>query len=288
MKLLVGESSGPSGENVDCNGHVQADFDDLRFTNADGITLLDYWIESITGTTPNKLATVWVEFDSIGTDATTFYMYYGKADAPAYSNGPNTFIFFDDFELGNLSRWSTAESQRSVQSSTKKNGAYAAYGAGAASNRTLAHAITLSDEFCVHYWAGPSITSSYVFYGCFSQEVGGSSYLRIPITLGGLAYGKTQYYDGPYKDYSTPLFFTGGTWSEVNLFIDLPNNQFRLQYNSTLVNNVTTVFTTDNLTAIRNYCSSVTGRNIYLDDFYIRKWNAIEPSWGSWGPEETN
>lgn len=97
MKLLVGESSGASGEDVDCNGHVLSSFNDLRFTNSDGTTLLDYWIESITGTTPNQLATVWIEFDSIGTGATTFYMYYGKADATVVSNISNTFLFGDDF-----------------------------------------------------------------------------------------------------------------------------------------------------------------------------------------------
>jgi len=98
MKLLVGESAGATGEDVDCNSHVQTDFDDLRFTTSDGQTLLDYWIESLTGTTPNQLATVWVEFDSIGTGATTFYMYYGRADAPAVSNRPNTFgKLFNDF-----------------------------------------------------------------------------------------------------------------------------------------------------------------------------------------------
>jgi len=98
MKLLVGESAGATGEDVDCNSHIQTDFDDLRFTTSDGQTLLDYWIESLTGTTPNQLATVWVEFDSIGTGATTFYMYYGRADAPAVSNRPNTFgKLFNDF-----------------------------------------------------------------------------------------------------------------------------------------------------------------------------------------------
>jgi len=106
MRLLVGETSGASGEDVDCNGHVQADFDDLRFTTSDKTTLLDYWIESITGTTPNQLATVWIKFDSIGTGATTFYMYYGKADAPAASSGADTFLFFEDFS-GGLSQWNT-------------------------------------------------------------------------------------------------------------------------------------------------------------------------------------
>lgn len=97
VKILVGESSGATGEDVDCGGHVLSTFNDLRFTKADGTTLLPYWIESITGTTPNQLATVWVKLDSVGTSATTFYMYYGKSDASAYSSGADTFIFFDDF-----------------------------------------------------------------------------------------------------------------------------------------------------------------------------------------------
>lgn len=94
-KVLVGESSGAVGEEVDCGAKCQTDFDDLRFTGSDGITLLDYWIESISGTTPNQLATVWVQNDA--TPSTTGYMYYGKADATAVSSGANTFLFFDDF-----------------------------------------------------------------------------------------------------------------------------------------------------------------------------------------------
>ncbi len=100
MKLLVGESSGATGEDVDCGGKCLASFNDLRFTSTDGTTLLDYWIESISGATPNQLATIWIEFDSIGTSSTTFFMYYGKLDASAASSGANTFIFFDDFERG--------------------------------------------------------------------------------------------------------------------------------------------------------------------------------------------
>jgi hypothetical protein len=100
MKLLIGESSGAIGEQVDCEGNVLSSFNDLRFTKLDGTTLLDYWIESISGASPNQLATVWIEFDSIGTGDTTFYVYYGKVGASAVSNGANTFIVFDDFERG--------------------------------------------------------------------------------------------------------------------------------------------------------------------------------------------
>ena len=100
MKLLVGESSGATGEDVDCGAHCQTDFDDIRFTKSDGTTLLDYWIESLSGATPNQLATIWIEFDSIGTGATTFYMYYGKADSTAVSNIITTFRQGDNIEWG--------------------------------------------------------------------------------------------------------------------------------------------------------------------------------------------
>jgi predicted GH43/DUF377 family glycosyl hydrolase len=90
-KLLVGESSNSGTNDVHCEGHVLPTFNDLRFTNSDGSTLLDYWIESVSGTTPNQVATVWIEFDFLGTVATTFYMYYGGSsvypvDAPTNAN----------------------------------------------------------------------------------------------------------------------------------------------------------------------------------------------------------
>jgi hypothetical protein len=97
MKLLLGESVNAINEDVDCNALCAADFSDVRFTAENGTTLLSYWIESISGTTPNQLAIVWIKFDYIGTGDTTFYMYYGNAGATTVSSGVDTFIFFDDF-----------------------------------------------------------------------------------------------------------------------------------------------------------------------------------------------
>jgi hypothetical protein len=79
---------------------MQADFDDLRFTNASDAPL-DYWIESKTN---GSSATVWVEVDSIAaSDDTTIYIYYGNDTASSESNGSNTFDWFDDFEDGSIS-----------------------------------------------------------------------------------------------------------------------------------------------------------------------------------------
>jgi hypothetical protein len=80
---------------ISLNNHTQNDFDDIRFTKSDGITLLDYWLE----TSDANTATIWVEFDSIpaSPDSASFYMYYGNPLANSDSNGDDTFVFFDDF-----------------------------------------------------------------------------------------------------------------------------------------------------------------------------------------------
>ena len=278
MKLLLGESDGASGEYVDCGGKCLSSFNDIRFTKSDGTTLLDYWIESLSGATPNQLATVWIEFDSIGTGSTTFYMYYGKADAPSVSSGVNTFLFFDDFELNNFSRWTTAQAQWSTQSTIKKMGTYAAYGQGAAANRILGKDQLFTDEFVIHFWLRANATALYVFYGCLYQ--GSLKYL---LALGGNDGGAVQYYDGVYKNFSPALSHVADTWYEVALHVDLPNNRYRMDWNGKTVAAVSTVLSTSDVTQFLNYCSSVAGRNVYLDDVYIRKWAVPEPLWGDWG-----
>ena len=71
--------------------HMQSDFDDLRFTDADGETLIDAWLEDKTDGTS---ADVWVEFPTTPANGVeqTYYMYYGKADAVSDWDGINTFI----------------------------------------------------------------------------------------------------------------------------------------------------------------------------------------------------
>jgi hypothetical protein len=76
------------------NSKLQSDCDDLRFTTADGYTLMDYWIESGC----NSSATViWTEVPSIASGTSTVYIYYGNASSTAASSGANTFRLFDDF-----------------------------------------------------------------------------------------------------------------------------------------------------------------------------------------------
>lgn len=92
-KITVHRTYGAdSGNDVYPFNYCQADYDDIRFTNEDG-DLLDYWIESRTTTQ----AVIWVELDVVGNGDNTFYMYYLNPSAGTYSNGEDTFSFFDDF-----------------------------------------------------------------------------------------------------------------------------------------------------------------------------------------------
>jgi hypothetical protein len=78
-----------TGLNGHCQGHCQNDFDDIRFTKADGASELDYWRERYVS---GEYAVFWVEFDTIpaSPNTTTFYIYYGNPDASSGSNGDNT------------------------------------------------------------------------------------------------------------------------------------------------------------------------------------------------------
>ena len=96
MKLTIYNSSGNDTPGVVyLGGNVRSDFGDIRFTKSDGVTLLDYWIESYT---PGVSAVVWVEVDSIPASPGTanINIYYGNPSATSVSSGANTFGFFDD------------------------------------------------------------------------------------------------------------------------------------------------------------------------------------------------
>lgn len=71
---------------------------DLMFTASDSATELSYYIESSNSTH----AEIWVEFNSIGTSATSFYAYYGNDTALSTSDDQGTFRFFDDFNDGHF------------------------------------------------------------------------------------------------------------------------------------------------------------------------------------------
>jgi len=105
MKLTVYSSTGTDTPGIMyLGGNVRSDFGDLRFTKSDGVTMLDYWIESYTS---GVSAVVWVEIDSVPSSPNNanIFMYYGNPSATSESSGTATFTLFDDFNDGTYSGW---------------------------------------------------------------------------------------------------------------------------------------------------------------------------------------
>jgi hypothetical protein len=169
------------------NSKLQSDCDDLRFTTADGYTLMDYWIESGCNT---ATTTIWTEIPSIANGTSTIYIYYGNASSTAASSGANTFLFFDDFPGTTIDagKWNSYASNATIavgsgyvrmygsSGNTRKSRIYSLTTFG--NNVAMRYRYYLENSYWAQIWitiattadAAPSVTGVY--------EVGGTRNYR--------------------------------------------------------------------------------------------------------------
>ena len=294
MKVLVGESSGSGTNAVHCEGHALSSFNDLRFTASDGTTLLDYWIESISGTTPNQVATVWIEFDSIGTGATTFYMYYGNSGASAVSSLDATMIFGDSFNGSSIdgTKWSNFGDGTGSR----------AEGSGLFTGSLTATQAGWKYMGIVHTFAqltGYRIITKFRGTG----QTGNNGNKRADVALYDNQGTPATYLLNVGKDTSNAAFkgcycttdgniiaeaYTSGTYilyefqhpsaSKLTIFMDGTQ-----KYTTTTprMNNLTSL----QLWASNNAVSTDLPTGIDVDYLYITKFVVTEPAWGTWSAE---
>ena len=91
-------------------GRMLPDGGDIRFTDSNGSSLLNHWIESGINTSSTK---IWIKIPSIPTDTKTIYVYYGNPST-SYDNslgGNNTFELFDNFNnnIIDTTKWTKSE-----------------------------------------------------------------------------------------------------------------------------------------------------------------------------------
>lgn len=128
--LSVGESSGSSGANFHLEGNslkfptTKNDGGDIKFFASDESTVLKFWVEGVSGTTPNRIAKIWVKVAADLGSNKDIYIYYGDSGASNLSNGDDTFIFFDDFEGTSIDtgKWNVDNSTGFSVSSSSLNG----------------------------------------------------------------------------------------------------------------------------------------------------------------------
>ena len=103
-------------------GKMRSDCGDVRFTDSDGTTLLNYWLEGGCNSTNTK---IWVKVPNIPANSSKIiYVYYGNPSATSASNGDATFDFFDDFIGTSLdtSKWTLGYASYEGASVTVSNG----------------------------------------------------------------------------------------------------------------------------------------------------------------------
>ncbi|MDA8596759.1 DUF2341 domain-containing protein [Candidatus Pacebacteria bacterium] len=95
---------------------MQSDFEDLRFTESDGTTLIPHWIEQYTASTD---AVVWIQIPSLpANDTYDAFVYYDNVAAVSTSSSTPVFIAADSFEDNNIAEYSgdTAKFQTAAAS----------------------------------------------------------------------------------------------------------------------------------------------------------------------------
>jgi hypothetical protein len=102
-------------------GKMRSDGGDIRFTDSDGLTSLNYWIESGINTSSTL---IWVKVPSIpASSKKTIYLYYGNPSATSTSSDTATFDYADRGDQ--IGSWTRAGS--SGQSTTEGNPAPSYY-----------------------------------------------------------------------------------------------------------------------------------------------------------------
>jgi len=284
---VLTSTTGATPLRVDCEAHCQTDFDDLRFTRSDGSTLLDYWIENYDTCEADGYADCWVELNSVvqmtGVDeSSTFYMYYGNADATAYSNGSNTFVQFDDFDsyvLGSQIHgqggWTSSRPTQFVVSDTysvsgSQSAKYTGDGGGTI---TASRALIAADQ-------------SYLIKNSVWKSDGTNAYF---------SHGNGTYWENLNFNASEGMTGYAGTFEDQEwITIEIYNIIFESSYNTHIIDSLrdsqltyTTSAVAPSATDIYSPASSnpAGGSDLYVDNFFVANFAVSQPLWGTPGAE---
>lgn len=281
MRLVINRSLGTDAAGTIYVGdRCASDYSDIRFTNPNGTTLLDYWIESSSSTT----ATVWIELDSVATSSFNYYFYCG-ATASSLSSGANTFIAFDDFERGSDGdtiggNWTETAAHAHISTEQKYGGSRSAkfVGAASASNASLPLSPSTDQSIYLHVYKEAACEEAGIYHG------NGTKRTHILITIDG-----------------SICYFAGSTQTDTNYNINLD------QWNLIELNNFNwTSYTNDiwlNGTKIKSGAAMETSvgtsniilllgagsatKDIYFDNVIVHNWRSTEPAWGTPGAWES-
>lgn len=294
--LKVGESSGSSGYDFQLGGNSSSfpsaknDGGDLRFTADDGQTLLDFWVEKVEGTSPNRVATIWVKVSAdLGSDQ-SIYIYYGNSSATNASTGSDTFNFFDDFPGTSLDSQWTPTTQNGGTITVSDNQVDLMQAAQASS---MAHIIATATVFNANYavrynatytdllansyrWAGKTENSTDPNDYMLFDAVSSTAFWAINAKAGTTVHTDVTSSLGIPETYQITHLA-----SEIKYWIDDV-------LKATHTTDIPTVDLYPALNASGSSTAPSQAKHLYCDWILIRKYVSPEPAFSSVGTEKTS
>jgi len=279
-----------SGEDVYLNSHSRTDFGDVRFTDDDGTTLLDYWMEEYTD---SDYAIFWVEVqDDLGTDQ-TIYIYYGKSGATTTSDGEATFLFFDDFDDGTIDTAKWTVQYDSGGNVTESNGVLTCTG-GADGYHAGVYSTSQTYSKCIIETKARAVNSAGTGEHTPELKLNDNPTIKAPNS-----YADSIFWLEGTTDYIRRSYYTG-SWTPEDIYsTSLPDtfhiyrivkdvSSFKAEY----VDPDYSVIASSSTVTISDFTFHVCLKVIdavsaEFDWVRIRKYIDPEPSHGAWGAEET-
>jgi hypothetical protein len=249
VKVTVHYGSGADGgEHVYLDSNCRTDFGDIRFTDDDGVSLLDYWMES---KTDGDNAVFWVEVaDDLSSQNRTIYVYYNNSDVTTTSSLADTATELYDFE-GGMEGW-TFETDY----------AYTPYSI---------HFYAVQSNSYRGSWSAELFTQKSGFAGRYARIYKGFS--------GGRRFHYWVKWSGSLSDYKQGAHWVGDT--RYGDFQDDGSSHSYTKFSFTFTGAQTIKIGQWSLKSFDNYPT-----NWYYDCFYTFKYVSPEPSHGGWGTAE--
>ncbi|MEM3551734.1 MAG: DUF2341 domain-containing protein, partial [Candidatus Bathyarchaeia archaeon] len=292
VRIKVHYGSGTdSGEDVYLNGKCRADFGDVRFTDDDGITLLNYWMEE---KVDGDYAVFWVKVaDDLSVNPATIYIYYGNPSATTTSNIKAASLWGQGDDFNDNSRdttiWDEHEVGAGIVSETNQrlecycpyNGDRAGY--VSKDSRYIDNCeiyVTVSQtvvtELCLFIHTQKITNDEPYFY---------NDWYRVTLWTWEGWYG--FYVQERISDTVNTLYVGNQLSSYEKIKIQVTDGTVRFLEQDTL--RATTAFSLNTQNcyiylAARTHTS--TGGTDFFDNFFTRKLVDPEPTHGSWGSEE--
>jgi len=270
------------------------DFGDIRFTDNDGITELDYWMESSTSGTS---AVFWVEVkDSLASDQ-TIYVYYGKSDEVTTSNGTNTFkVFFNGDSAGWTvtdpnTRFSFGSGKLTWTNLTRNEDAYVYKSVSALGSTFLIRFSAMTDLIDTNAIVGmmqhsDNVDDNGAFDNGWAIEDNHNQYLYLKRRKADVAaYSSACAGRSDATQYWYVMYISGN-----NLTLKCySNSTFVTQVGSTITRDISDI-TLANLVYFFLVSSLNSGSNLrcsgYVTEVIVRQWISSEPAHSTWGGEE--